>query len=226
MQGVFPGMVGRGGKRAGAGRRPRPGRRSVSHQKRRRFTKGALHVTVRRREGLPSMRTPAARRVVFRAMEESAGRFGMGVVHFSILGNHLHLIVEARDQVALSKGMQGFKIRLARALNKLWGRNGGAVWAGRYFAQLLRGPRVMRNALLYVLNNARRHGVRMGREVIDPYSSARWFSGWMEGDLSLVAPTRSPVVEPRYWLLQQGWWRAGLISMFAVPGSGRSSPRG
>ena len=63
---------------------------------------------------MPSMRTPEARRVVFRAMRESAGRFGMGVVHFSILGNHLHLIVGASDQVALSKGMAGFKIRLAQ----------------------------------------------------------------------------------------------------------------
>ena len=225
MQGVFSGMVGRGGRREGAGRKSVRGRRSVSHQKRPRFKKGALDVTVRRGEGLPSMRTAAVRQVVFRVMEESAGRFGMGVVHFSILGNHLHLIVEASDQVALSKGMAGFQVRLARALNRLWGRS-GRVWSGRYFAQLLRGPRVMRNALLYVLNNARRHGVRMGREVIDPYSSARWFSGWMEGDLSLVAPSRSPVVEPRYWLLQQGWWRAGLISMYAVPGTGRSSPRG
>ena len=177
-------------------------------------------MTIRREKGLPSMRTPEVRRAVFRAMEESAGRFGMGVVHFSILGNHLHMIVEASDQMALSKGMAGFKIRLARALNVLWGRR-GRVWAGRYFAQLVRSPRVMRNALLYVLNNARRHGVRLGRDVVDPFSSGRWFSGWLEGDLSLVAPLHSPVVEPRYWLLREGWWHAGLISLYAVPGAGR-----
>ena len=220
MQGVFPGMVGRGGRREGAGRKSVRGRRSVSHQKRPRFKKGALHVTVRRGEGLPSMRTAAVRQVVFRVMEESAGRFGMGVVHFSILGNHLHLIVEASDQGALSKGMAGFKIRLARALNGLWRRK-GRVWAGRYFAQLVRSPRVMRNALHYVLNNARRHGVRLGREVVDPFSSGRWFSGWLEGDLSLVAPLHAPVVEPRFWLLREGWWHAGLISIYAVPGPRR-----
>ena len=219
MQGIFPGMVGRGGCRAGAGRKPGKGRRRVSHQRRQPFRKGALHVTVRRVEGLPSMRTPEARRVVLRAMRESAGRFGMGVVHFSILGNHLHLIVEAPDQVALSKGMQGLKIRLARALNKHWGRV-GTVWADRYFAQLVRSPTVMRNALAYVLHNARRHGVRLGRELIDPFSSGRWFGGWCEGDAIDEVTEQSPVVAPRYWLLRVGWRRAGPISKYAAPGLG------
>lgn len=40
----------------------------------------------------------------------------------SILSNHLHLIVEAKGRGALSRGMKGLQVRIARALNKPWNR--------------------------------------------------------------------------------------------------------
>ena len=223
-QSWLPGMRGRGGHRVGAGRPKKKGLRRASHLRRRSFRKGALHVTVRRAEGLPSMRTPEARRLVVKALRRSAWRFGMGVVQYSVQSNHVHLVVEARDERALSQGMQGLLVRWSRALNVLWQRR-GKVWAERYFAQLVTNPTAMRNTLGYVLKNAMRHGVRLGREVVDPYSSGRWFAGWREGDLSLTAPLDSPVVEARFWLLREGWYRAGLISIYGAPGRHRAVRR-
>jgi REP element-mobilizing transposase RayT len=46
------------------------------------------------------------------------------VVHFSVQRDHLHLIVEASDRRALSRGMQGLSIRVARAANGELGRKG------------------------------------------------------------------------------------------------------
>src|SRR2546425_4555483 len=37
--------------------------------------------------------------------------------HFSVQGNHLHLLVEAEGAESLSRGMQGLTIRIARAIN-------------------------------------------------------------------------------------------------------------
>ena len=113
--------------------------------------------------------------------------------------------------------MQGFMIRLAKALNGLWGRR-GKVWAERYFAQLVRSPTVMRNTLAYVLKNAMRHGVRLAQR-IDPLSSGRWFEGWREIAPSKASP--SPVTPPRFWLLRTGWHRAGPIPVDSAPGPTR-----
>jgi putative transposase len=41
----------------------------------------------------------------------------MRLVEFTVLSNHLHLIVEADNSTELSRGMQGLCVRLARALN-------------------------------------------------------------------------------------------------------------
>ena len=46
------------------------------------------------------------------------------MVHYAVLSNHLHLLVEATDRSALARGMQGLSIRMARALNRLAGRRG------------------------------------------------------------------------------------------------------
>src|SRR5690242_17078430 len=45
----------------------------------------------------------------------------VSLVHFSVQSNHLHLIVEAADQSALSRAMQGLAIRLARRMNSASG---------------------------------------------------------------------------------------------------------
>lgn len=77
------------------------------------------------------------------------------IVHFALMIRHLHLIVEAKDRDALSRGMQGFGVRLARRLNKELGRR-GRVLRDRYHEHILRTPREVRNALCYVLRNSAR----------------------------------------------------------------------
>ncbi|MEW6073566.1 MAG: peptide MFS transporter [Planctomycetota bacterium] len=102
-------------------------------------------------------------------------RFGFRLIHYSVLANHLHLIGEAQNRRALSRGMQGLAVRIAKGLNRHWGRR-GKVFADRYHDHILRTPREVRSALAYVLRNAARHGV--GGAGADPYSSGRWFDGW------------------------------------------------
>jgi hypothetical protein len=72
--------------------------------------------------------------------------------------------------------MKGMLVRLARALNAVWCRR-GRVFADRFHSHALRTPKEVRAALVYVLLNARRHGLALAEA--DPCSSARWFDGWM-----------------------------------------------
>jgi REP element-mobilizing transposase RayT len=141
------------------------------------------------------------------------------VVHFSIEGNHLHLIVEAEHNRALSEGMQGLKVRLAKALNRMMGRS-GTVFADRYHAHVLRTPAEVRNALAYVLLNHRSHMLRIGEReqagTLERYTSAAVFDGWVDGPPPEAPTVTSP---PRSWLLRTGWRRRGLLSRSERPGA-------
>jgi hypothetical protein len=120
--------------------------------------------------------------------------------------------VEADTPTRLARGVQGLAIRLARAINRVVGRR-GRVWHGRYHAHTLRAPREVRNALVYVLQNFRKH--LRAVPGIDPRSSGRWFAGWRN-----VAPAPligAPVVAARTWLARVGWRRRGLIDVTEMP---------
>src|SRR6266849_35955 len=126
-----------GGRRANAGR-PKGDR--VSHSARPRFeTAVALHVTLRVAAHVWNLRSARAFRRLRSCFEKSRGRFGLRLIHFSVLGNHLHLIVEADSSEALSRGMQGLSIRIAKALNRLMSRH-GRVLSDHYHSRLLRTP--------------------------------------------------------------------------------------
>src|SRR5690242_3032010 len=183
-----------GGARRSAGRKRRSARRNVPHRPRRRFLRGALHVTLRLRAEVWNLRTHCCFRALRRAFEHGCQRFGYRLVHFSVQGNHIHLIVEAPDAVQLGRAMKGLEVRMARALNAVMRRR-GPVFADRYHAHLLRSPRAAANAVRYVLENWRVHGLCRGAsgDGPDPYCSA----GAQGRERPLVA-------EPQWWMLCVG----------------------
>jgi putative transposase len=145
-----------GGRRPGAGRKPGPNPR-IRHRSRERF--GGLlpaHVTLKVRSDVPSLRTVRLVREVERSFARACERGAFRLVHYSLQGNHAHLIVEARNREALGRGMKAIGSRLARAVNRVFDR-AGPVLADRYHVRMLRTPREVRNAIAYVLLNARKH---------------------------------------------------------------------
>ena len=169
------------------------------------------HVTLRARHVLPSLREDRLFAALHRGLALGS-RGGLRILEFSVQRDHLHLIVEAEDGGALSRGVQGLAIRLAKAVNRALGRR-GHVWEDRYHVRALSTPREVRNALVYVLQNWRKHmpGVRG----FDPCSSAVWFRGWRSAIPTEAA--RSPVVAARTWLAAVGWRRLGLIGDHEAP---------
>lgn len=203
-----------GGARRGAGRKPSGTRARVSHGIRPKHRAGdPLHLTARLRAGLPSLRRKDARNAIAGAFHGGRERFGFRLTQFSLQSNHLHLIAEAGDGRALSRGMQGLLVRIARALNALWKRR-GSVFADRFHARALRTPLEVRAALVYVLQNAWHHGVRLPG--LDPFSSGAWFDGWRTKRAR--ANALPPIVSAaRTWLLCAGWLRHGRIGLEESP---------
>ena len=169
-----------------------------------------IHVTMRAAPSLPSLRSCRIFPEVRRGLA-AASRNNFRIVHFSVQRNHLHLLVEADGTQAISRGMQGLAIRLARAVNRVLGR-AGRIWSDRFHSRALRTPREVRNGLLYVLLNGRKHHVT-GRG-IDPCSSGAWFGGWRQ---KIETPSSSPVATPHTWLHRVGWRRSGPIGLDDAP---------
>jgi hypothetical protein len=139
----------------------------------------------------------------------------------------VHLLVEAASARDLACGLKSVVARFARAVNRVF-RRAGQVLADRCYVHVLRTPREVRNAIAYVLLNARRHLAKAGRALprlaaIDPASSGRWFEGWAQALERSIDP---PAVAPaRTWLLRMGWRRHGLIRPDEVPRGDRALGR-
>jgi len=219
---VLPFRSQHGGRRPGAGRKPKHGQAGVAHVARvplaARFP---AHVTLKLQRGLPRLRNRGEYATLRAAFAAGCARSGFRLTHYAVLNDHLHFVVEAHDRTSLSRGLQGLMIRIARALNKLWGRR-GRVFADRYHDRILKTPRDVRNVLRYVLGNGKKHAAE-GREVrvpaaIDTYTSAPWFDGFREvfRVRGLEAIVR-PVADARTWMLTLGWRRHGLLSVHELP---------
>jgi REP element-mobilizing transposase RayT len=216
-----------GGKREGAGRKKvRPG--AVSHAARPPLaSRYPVHVSYKVAGDLPSLRQPDLLQLIEGCLGEIAEKAekegaDFRAAHYSIQREHLHLIVEAHNRKALTRGLKGLAGRIAKRINKLLERK-GAVFVDRYFERILRTPKQTRHCLLYVLNNARRHAAQAGmvcaRGWLDPCSSAASFDGWREPvSAQTEAGLDPPVSRPHTWLLSAGWRRHGLLAVDAVPG--------
>ncbi len=189
----LPRHAGWGGRRKGAGRKPSGEKALVTHAGRPALApRFPVHVTLRVLPHVWNLRSKRGYRVVRRALAAGGDRFGMRLCEFSVQGNHLHFVVEAEDARALSRGMQGLSIRLAKGLNRMMSR-GGKVLTDRFHARILRTPTEVSRVLAYVRGN---HDVHRARRGARPTNAADVFS-------SAVAAVREALPAPRTYLLDQ-----------------------
>lgn len=233
-----------GGKRKGAGRKPKGHRRGTPHCERPEVRlRHPLHVVLRVVADVGTLR----RRKMYQAVREAtivaAVRERIRIVQISLQRNHVHLLVEAESKLALSRGVQGFQISAAKNINAMLGedryrRRRGRVFADRYFAEIIKSPTQARHALNYVMNNWRKHKEDqqgLARTwLVDPFSSGASFPDWQELEgrdfMWPLRETYDPLVvrRPQSWVLREGWKRHGPISAREVPSratNSRSQPR-
>jgi REP element-mobilizing transposase RayT len=223
----------RGGKRKGAGRKPKGARAGSPHQVRPEIRPSqALHIVLRVVPAVNSLR----RRDIYKAMRDAtivaAVRERIRIVQISLQRTHVHLLVEAENKQALARGMQGFQISAARNINSALGdgryrRRRGPVFADRYHLEVITSPTRAHHAISYVVNNWRKHGEdRQGLAstwLVDPFSSGISFPDWQElDDKDFMWPIRATydplmVRRPQGWLLREGWKLCGPISARDVP---------
>ena len=150
------------------------------------------------RNGAPSAR--AVFRAVRRALTTISRRVSFRVVHMWIQHNHVHVLVEAEDKLALSRGMQAFAIAAAKAYQPLARapRQGVRVPVSRHRGHQATpdAPRVAVHA--EQLAPSPGGPARRRRRDAHRYSSAITFEGWK--GRRLVVPddyTPLPVARPQ-----------------------------
>jgi REP element-mobilizing transposase RayT len=234
------------------GRPPKGARAGSPHKKRPELNgRDPLHVVLRVHGALGNLR----KRHMYKALREAtiavakrelnyAEDGAFRIVHISIQRNHVHLLIEADNKRALTRGMQSFEISAAKHLNRavsvkgvargsarfreaMANRRRGTVFPDRYHQEIIKTPKQARHTLAYVLNNWRKHKedrhdfARAWR--VDPYSSGAVFEGWKERENAVtlwpLRETYLPLVVylPKTWLLREGWRRHGLVRFDEVP---------
>ncbi|HEV7557001.1 MAG TPA: transposase, partial [Kofleriaceae bacterium] len=174
--------------------RPKRGERASERHNKRASVKPSepVHVVLRVAAAVQTLRRGRIYQAVRAALVTTFSRDGFRIVHLSIQASHVHLLVEAKDRMALSRGMQAFQISAAKHINAvLVGDDGrrrrGCVFVDRYHAQAITTPRQARHTLAYVLNNWRHHGEHRQDFAhglaVDPFSSADCFDGWQRLDI-------------------------------------------
>ena len=164
-----------------------------------------VHVTLRARDGIPSLRSRRVFPILQRSLAASH-KAAFRVVHFSVQSDHVHLIAEGDEVNALVRGIQGLAVRCAKGINRAVRRR-GRVWSSRYHAHALRTPTEVRRGLVYVLLNFRKH--LRAPPSVDPRSSGPWFTGWRRSAPGPEVRDTIPVAPARTWLAIAGWRRAG-----------------
>ena len=212
-----------GGKRAGAGR-PKRSTETVPHGVRPAHSRHRpLHITVRMLKSAPDLRRDRVMVAIRGVFATARERKGFRLTNYSVQRDHIHLIAEAMDRVALSNAMRSLCSRIARAVNRAVARRGQLV-AERYHARALSAPKEVRRALLYVLRNSHHHERTHGRYLppwhYDPCSSALEFDGFALHPEFPPPPlkARCTTVTPSYsYLLARGWKKHGLIAITEIP---------
>jgi REP element-mobilizing transposase RayT len=152
--------------------RPKKAGAGMSHAKRPALKPNEpIHITIRVDEVIGRLRTRNAYAAIREAAIAVFRREDFRIIHMSIEGTHIHLLVEAEHRDALSNGMRAFQGSAAKHLNAAFSKAGswwerkraarlghvlperrkGRVFSDRYHETVITSPRQARHALAYVL---------------------------------------------------------------------------
>lgn len=214
-----------GGLRPGAGR-PKTSA-FVSHLSRPRVGKQRpLLITLKLRSAFDDIRTPEFFEVFEKACLR-ARRFGLRIIHFSLLPNKILLFVEFKKQEELQKSFKSLNTTLAVYLKKAFLKktgltHRGAVFLGRFEMKVISSPEESRQALRDVLMAPAKLFAR--QIYADNYSSGALFEGWddlLENNERFESFDYAPeeierlkhiTALPQFWLSQSAWRKTEKLS--------------
>jgi len=143
-----------------------------------------LHITQRGVNRAATFLDAQDHRDYLAALAESTTRHGVRVYAYVLMGNHVHLLVGADREGAVSSAMRDLGQRYVLAFNRKYGRT-GTLWEGRFRSCLVERDGYLLGVYRYIeLNPVRAALVERAED--HPWSSVHAHLG--RADDALVAP--------------------------------------
>ena len=130
---------------------------------------GTVHVVIRCNNREFYFTTPEDFKLLLAHLRQMLGTYAVTLYAYTLMANHLHLLLEAPKLDALGRPMRWFMTETAKAFHRLRGRR-GHFWERRYRACLVEDELYALAALRYLDRNPVRAGL-----VEDP-ATYRWSS--------------------------------------------------
>ena len=138
------------------------------------------HVTQRGNRRADVFFTPEDRERYLALLADYAGRYGIEVMGWCLMTNHVHLVLVPPDREALGAALRPLHMRCAQEVNRRQGWQ-GHLWEGRFYSCVLDEGHCQA-ALRYVEQNPLRAGLVLRAEDY-PWSSAAGHCGLREEPL-------------------------------------------
>lgn len=100
-----------------AGRKPKndPGIRHTARPELKRSS--SLHLTVKIEKRKANLKNKQILKILKKAIL-NARKLNLKIIHFALEYDHVHLLIEADNNITLGKGMQSFGVTLSKAINR------------------------------------------------------------------------------------------------------------
>ncbi|MBC7714103.1 MAG: transposase [Rhizobacter sp.] len=127
----------------------------------------SLHLTVKIKKIKADIKNKTILHFLKRAILNSRKQ-GLKVIHFSLEYDHVHLLIEADNNIVLGKGMKSFGVTLSKAINKVKNQKGG-VYKHRYHFRQISSARQLKNVMKYIFLNGVKH--KTANNIVSPFNS-------------------------------------------------------
>jgi putative transposase len=85
-------------------------------------------------------------------------RYKLRIYHYSLMRNHVHLLLKIINPITLSKAMQGLQLAYFHYYRRRYGYV-GRFWQGRFYSKVVKDDRYLLTAGLYIERNPVRAGL-------------------------------------------------------------------
>lgn len=169
------------------------------------------HAIQRGNDGQDVFLSEEDRRAYLSTLKRQAGKYGLAVLGYCLMTNHVHIIATPSDEQSLSKGFGITNLLYAQQINLLRGRS-GHLWQSRFYSCPL-GEEHLWRALCYVERNPVRAGM----------VKRAWLYEWSSARAHATGIDESGLINLRRWQTRVPYedWRARL----QLPGDGEFERR-
>jgi putative transposase len=137
------------------------------------FNNSVYHVCIRGNNRQRILEKEEVKIIFLRSLSKFKLRFGFKVYALVIMDNHLHLIIQATQNITISKIMHAVTLSFSVKFRKKY-RYTGYVWQGRFKSNVIDGDNYILSCIEYIHNNPVRARIAPGPQNY-PWSSYHFY---------------------------------------------------